>query len=71
MTFCYPNIFDDLIVENQQGLFRVQLFFGEQTIDDMIPCDRDGVPLFCKNSVKSMMIEKALAKYSGAYVNID
>ena len=70
MNFCYPEIFDNLILENKNGLFRIQLFTGVITIDDQIPCDVLNVPLFCKSSIKAMMIEKAVAKFYGSYIDI-
>jgi len=59
---------------NKEGIYRVRICKGgswrEVTIDDLIPCEPRGEPIFTgcdNNEIWVMLLEKAYAKVHGSY----
>jgi hypothetical protein len=73
-----PSLLQHLFVSvrgRSRGLYTLQLFIGEAwvpiTIDDRLPCDLNGIPLYTRSGVDGELwvplVEKAFAKLLGGY----
>ncbi|KAL9647931.1 hypothetical protein ABK040_008202 [Willaertia magna] len=76
-----PDVLQKLFVEidEDEGRYVVRLYYEHQwrniTIDDRIPCGKDGLPVFGHNTLKNeiwvVILEKAVAKLLGTYEALD
>jgi len=74
------NLFADSEL-NAEGRYAIQLYdilrgWTEIVIDDLIPCDKHGRPLFAQVHLQSgafwvILLEKAFAKFCGGYKGLD
>lgn len=76
-----PDVLQRLFVEanEAEGRYTVRFYYQHEwktvTIDDRIPCGKDGLPAFGHNTLKNeiwvCILEKALAKLLGSYEALD
>jgi len=79
----YPHLIRQIFVQreyNPYGKYKLRLFDRKTlkpvtvTVDDRIPCDKDGRPLFARPNGKEgwvLILEKAFAKLWGSYQDLD
>ena len=77
----YPDLLQKLFVEADEveGRYTVRLYYEHQwrniTVDDRIPCGKDGFPAYGHNTTRNeiwvCILEKAFAKMLGSYEALD
>ena len=77
----YPDVLQKLFVEvnEAEGKYVIRLYYESEwkniTIDDRIPCGKNGLPVFGQSTVKNetwvSILEKAVAKLLGSYQALD
>ncbi|KAF0982122.1 hypothetical protein FDP41_011983 [Naegleria fowleri] len=81
VTAQFPEILQKLFVEvnETEGRYVIRLYYENKwqnvTVDDRIPCGRDGLPCYgrctSKNEFWVSILEKAVAKLLGSYEALD
>lgn len=79
----FPNIIRKIFRDqeyNSQGIYKLNLRIDgaveEIVIDDYVPIQKNGNPLFCQPNKKTgefwvLLLEKALAKIQGSYEHLE